>query len=251
MRVSERQVIAHRVLQYYQKHGMKETVRHFAEEEEKPNTIRVIINRCLRTGSSEFKPKPGRSRTVATPEVVKAVKKKLINRNTSERVVAKEVGISDTTVHRIKSEHNIKTHKCIETPSYENDQADRAQNLCRKLYRKSSKKVFILDDETYVPADPKQVHVRKFYNFTDKSKVPNSVRFKPKAKFPKKFLVWQVIDELGNVSKPYVKLKSMKSDEYLEECLKKILLPFIQKYHSDSDVLFWPDLASIHYSKDV
>ena len=29
------------------------------------------------------------------------------------------------------------------------------------------------------------------------------------------------------------------------------MLPFIEKYHKTSEVLFWPDLATIHYQKDV
>ena len=43
----------------------------------------------------------------------------------------------------------------------------------------------------------------------------------------------------------------MKADEYLRECLIKRLLPFINKYHSDKEVLFWPDLAPIHYANSV
>ena len=36
---------------------------------------------------------------------------------------------------------------------------------------------------------------------------------------------------------------------YINECLEKRLLPFIRKYHGDFNYLFWPDLASSHYSK--
>ena len=28
-------------------------------------------------------------------------------------------------------------------------------------------------------------------------------------------------------------------------------MPFIEKYHKNSEILFWPDLATIHYSKEV
>ena len=43
----------------------------------------------------------------------------------------------------------------------------------------------------------------------------------------------------------------MKAEEYRTECLENRLLPFIQQYHNIDDVLFWPDLASIHYEKSV
>jgi transposase len=33
--------------------------------------------------------------------------------------------------------------------------------------------------------------------------------------------------------------------------VKKRLIKFINKHHSDSNYLFWPDLASAHYAKDT
>jgi hypothetical protein len=44
-------------------------------------------------------------------------------------------------------------------------------------------------------ADPKNIPGQKYFNFVHKSEVPNDVRHKPKEKFPKKFLVWQAMDE--------------------------------------------------------
>ena len=43
----------------------------------------------------------------------------------------------------------------------------------------------------------------------------------------------------------------MNADLYLNECIKKRLIPFIKKWHSNSNVLFWPDLAQAHYAKRV
>jgi len=43
----------------------------------------------------------------------------------------------------------------------------------------------------------------------------------------------------------------MKAEEYLTECIQKRLVPFIRKYHNIKDVLFWPDLATIHYQRGV
>ncbi len=38
---------------------------------------------------------------------------------------------------------------------------------------------------------------------------------------------------------------------YLEHCLKRRLIPFIKRYHPNCNVLFWPDLATCHYAKEV
>ena len=72
-------------------------------------------------------------------------------------------------------------------------------------------------------------------------------KVKSKTKFFQKYLVWQCIDEHGNVSKPYVSKGTMNSKTYKSECVLKRLIPFIKK----RDVLFWPDLASCHYTAEV
>ena len=37
----------------------------------------------------------------------------------------------------------------------------------------------------------------------------------------------------------------------MKECIDKRLLPFIGKYHSNGNYLFWPNLAKAHYSNIV
>ena len=37
---------------------------------------------------------------------------------------------------------------------------------------------------------------------------------------------------------------------YQNECLKKILIPFLQKHLADGQYVFWPDKASLHYAKE-
>ena len=91
------------------------------------------------------------------------------------------------------------------------------------------------------------------YYTADKSKCPDSVRFAGKDKFEKKILVWIAISDRG-MSKPLFRSQkscAINSKIYIEECLKKRLLPFIQSTHQDDEYAFWPDLASAHYSKET
>ena len=44
-----------------------------------------------------------------------------------------------------------------------------------------------------------------------------------------------------------ISYKTLSSDLYMEKCLKKRLLSFIKK--CDMPTIFWPDLATIYYSK--
>ena len=44
---------------------------------------------------------------------------------------------------------------------------------------------------------------------------------------------------------------AVNQDLYGEECIRKRLIPFIKKYHSQDEFIFWPDLASSHYAESV
>ena len=43
----------------------------------------------------------------------------------------------------------------------------------------------------------------------------------------------------------------MTSNIYLNKRIKKRLIPFLKKHYNIEDVLFWTDMASIHYSTKV
>jgi len=157
-----------------------------------------------------------------------------------------------------QSAQNFKLHELgrkaytkKKAPKYVKDQAKRAKSGARKVYKKTLSQILVIDDETYVPCDPDDVPGRSFYHATDPKAVPYSERIKPKAKFLKKYLVWQALDANGNVSEPFVSQGTINSQVYRDECLKKRLLPFIDKHHDRSEVIFWPDLATSHYASIV
>ena len=224
MRVFERQTIAKLVVQFYTnfaKFSKALTVKHFLPMGEKANTIYKILERYDRTGSPDFKPKTGRKRTVATPAVTRKVVRKLKNSNRSERETARELQIPKSTVHLIKKREGLRTGKCVKAPKMSEDQQKRCKTNARKVLTQSAHKILILDDETYVPADPSDITQNRHFNYIDKNSVPNEVRFRGISKFPKQYLVWQAIDECGHLSEPYIKIGTMKADEYLEECIIK------------------------------
>ena len=43
---------------------------------------------------------------------------------------------------------------------------------------------------------------------------------------------------------------SVNSAIYIKEYLEKRLLPLIEEFHIDGNYIFWPDLASAHYSNE-
>ena len=85
-----------------------------------------------------------------------------------------------------------------------------------------------------------------------RTQTPDDVKHFNKAKYEPKVVVWIAISPKG-LSKPYFRPSGMAINQevYLNECIIKRLVPFIQEHHSDGKYVFWLDLASSHYAKTV
>lgn len=257
---SESEELGKRVVHFFENIANRDkslTYSHFIAEGISKSTIHGMIGRYLDRGTSKSRKKSGRPRSVATKEVVGAIEKAVKNNpNLSVRDGSAKLSISKSTYGRVKVQDlGIKAYRKESVPKYTGDQAERAKTACRRIYRKrlltEEPTILIIDDETYVPVDRDQIPGVEYYHCKEKGDVPDQNRFKRKEKFFKKFLVWQAIDEFGNVSDPFVSTGTVNGEVYLKECLKKRLMPFIQKYHQNSKVLFWMDMASSHYKKEV
>jgi hypothetical protein len=88
------------------------------------------------------------------------------------------------------------------------------------------------------------------YYTSDPLTTPSNIKLKFKKKFEPKLMLYIVISENG-ISKPYFKPSGLaiNQETYEKECLVKILIPFIKKYHFKDNYIFWPDKAPAHYSK--
>jgi transposase len=252
----DNEVFARRVIHFYENQGQrskKVTATHFFAEGKKKKSIRQIITRYESTGKLEYKKLSGRPPSVATARKISKVKL-LFQRvpSTSVRVVARKLNLkrstlSDMKVHKL----GITAHTKKKAPHYVKDQESRAKTGLRKIYNKMKKKILVLDDETYVTDDPSQLPGRKFSHAMDHSQLEYNEKFKGVTKFPKKYLIWHAMDQLGNISEPYISEGTMTSTVYLEECVKKRLIPFTLKHHEIEKIFFWPDLATPHYAKIV
>lgn len=256
MKYREREELAKRVVQFYENrggHNLQKTIKHFKEETISRQTVTNIITRFNERGNAEYLPNRGPVPKISTPEMCNAVRKSFPEGSSaSVRFVAKKLGIPKSTVSDIKvKKWGIKARIKADAPKYIKDQEERAKIGCQNILRKAARKVIIMDDETYVPLDPSQVPGRKFYHCTNIANVPTSKKTKPKAKFTKRYLVWQALDGFGNISEPYISDGTMDQKTYLRECIQLRLIPFIDKHHDRKDVFFWPDMASCHYAGTV
>ena len=107
-------------------------------------------------------------------------------------------------------------------------------------------------DESYFTLAHTSINGNDRFYTSDFDSTPAMVKYSPTAKYEKKILVYVCFSEKG-ISKPYFVPSGVAVNQkvYLEECFKKKLIPFIAKYHSDGEYVFWPDLASAHYAKSV
>lgn len=69
-----------------------------------------------------------------------------------------------------------------------------------KFYQKTLKTILIIDHEYYIPADPEDVSVKQYIHASNRDDVSYCDRVRPKAKFKKKYLIWQAIYKFGNIS---------------------------------------------------
>lgn len=231
------QIRANQIINFFQRSNFdrKKTLQHFSEQNVSKSTIKRHIKRFVESGTSEFKPIPGRPITVNTrangKRVIGCLKR---NPSKSVRAISQSLKVTKSSVQRIKVKNQVKTYTKRKVPKYIKDQEERAKKGCHWLYRKlvpsGGNFMIVMDDETYVPADPDQVHSKDYYSQIHGVELPESAKVKPVEKFPKKFLVWQAIAQDGSVSKPYIKSGTMKSPEYLDKCVKEILVPFIKRF---------------------
>jgi len=250
------QELAIRICHYYEDaahRDRKKTYQYFTSQGIAKMTICRILQRYDARGTAIYKKHEGRTATVLTSKVVNQVDQAYKrDPNLSVRKLAQKLNISPRSVHRAKVDKlKLQTFKAISTPKYVKDQAERAKRNCRKIVEKrlskEPQKILVIDDETYCPIDPDDINGPKYYTCKHKSDVSVKAKTKPKKKFVKQYLVWQCMDETGAVSKPYVTTATMTNKNYLKSCLKRILIPFI----NGRDVLFWPDMASCHYHRNV
>ena len=215
--------------------------------------VRNAIRKFGEDNTSEDKPKTGRKKGPANPQLDKRILKAFEQKKeVSVRDVAKKVGTSKSNVLRAKERLNLRTYKKQKQPKRSPKQEASIRPRVRKLYNTilaGNSNCIIMDDETYVKLDYKSLPGPQYYTVREGQVLNQSETSIEVEKFGKKAMVWQAICSCGKISKPFITTASMNSEIYIKECLQKRLLPMIRS-HKDP-VVFWPDLASCHYSKST
>lgn len=173
----------------------------------------------------------------------------------SFRKLARKYKINDKTVKKILKRNGITLNKRKDAPKISEKQEKVIKTRLRKLSRGPLKKEndhidVIMDDESYFDENGMSFHGSNTFLSSDPKNEPHDIKYREKSKYPFKIMVWVAISKKGR-SRFFVKKTqgAVNSEIYIKDCLKSKLLPFIKKYYPDDNYVFWPDLASSHYSK--
>jgi hypothetical protein len=217
------------------------------------SSVGKVIKRYKESLTVERSPgsgrKPGPVDKKLTLKVLKSVRK---NPGLSDSDRAQRYKTSRSNIQNIRSRAGLKSYRAIKNPNRNDKQNLTAKSRARLLYKQVMTKFrgcILMDDETYVKNDFKQLPGQKFYVSTIRGNVPDINKFVLQKKYAKKLMIWQAICSCGIKSKAFVTSLKMDRHLYMKECLKKRILPMIRSHNVP--VKFWPDLASCHYAKDT
>lgn len=215
-----------------------------------PRTACDIIKRYKETLTIERKEGSGGKRKATRAQTrVKVINSIKRNPRLSDQDRAKQYGISKTAARNIRVKAGYKSYHVIKHPNRSDKQSLVAKKRARLLYETVLTKFngcFLMDDETYVKCDYKQIPGRQYYVSKIRGNVPDKYKYVYQEKFAKKLMIRQGICSCGMKSKVFVTSSTMNSEFYIKECLQKQILPMIRSH--TVLVKFWPDLASCHYS---
>lgn len=255
---AEREALSQRICNFYHDSAnkcVKTTVNYFKKQNIPRSTIHYILKKYLRYGTTKDRSRSGRPVKLSDKNLSDLVESVNNRCGLSQRKMGRKFRVHHTTISRnLRKRTSIVIRRRRTAPKMNNEQQEiRAKKNCGKLYRKLLNGYdLIIDDEKYFKLSGDNVLGNRFFYSTDPSTTPSNVKFIKKKKFDSKVMIWMAISSRG-VSNVYVhrSKQGVRQETYLKECIKKRLLPFIAKYHSNGNYLFWPDLAKAHYSNIV
>ena len=244
---------------FYQKHwsmGKSYTYKYFSKLGISKATIYRVMEKMDKGESLARKAGSGRKAEKMTSRKVRVMKRYMKeNLGASQRKAALKFGVSLAYVNKIvrtKTKLSYRRRKRVPgaTEEQKKKQKQRCSRLIRNEMKAKNKAQIIMDDESYFFfKGNNQPGNRGFYS-DDIGGTGDGVRYASADKFTPKVMVWVAFSEHA-ISQPFfLQRGAMDSDTYRTKCLPK-LQKFVQDNYRGQKVIFWPDLASAHYQKDV
>lgn len=246
-----------RVYRFYEANrsqGKMYTIEHFQAEGEHQKTIRRIIDRFINGIDISHQRGAGRPAIKMPKRQVTSLLKYFDHKDkVSQRKASRKYNICQSYVNKIlKTKSKIKKRIKRTIPKRTEHQKRMSRLRCSTLWRKTKDISIIMDDESYFTLSHSSINGNDIFYSSDSNLTPPKVKYKEKAKFEKKILVWIAASPKG-LSEPYLVPSGMAINKeiYKTECIQRRLLPFINTNYSEDEYLLWSDLASSHYANNV
>ena len=236
--------------------GILYTYTNFKKSGFSKSQIYAIMQTFDQTGSVERKIGSGRPQKLDGKKQLAL--KNMVNHKAgvSQRKLANKFNIHQSTVGRILKKNGLKHRKRQPAPKRSEAQIQRQNEqlagACGDGWANlDDPRDLVLDDESYFPLNGAEIPGNSGFYSSDPSKTPAEIKFKRCDKFPEKVMVWAVISKEG-IGKIHVfnKHESMNGQMYREKCLPLMLKFVDEQYESRDQVIFWPDLATCHYTQE-
>ncbi|CAF3388174.1 unnamed protein product [Rotaria socialis] len=255
---NEREARLQRICNFYidsSNNSVKTTVNCFKKQNIPQTTIYNILRKYHQHGTTKYLPKSDRPYKISVKQLDGLVKSVNNWCGLSQRKLGRRFRVHHSTISRtLRKRTSVVIRKRRKAPKmYSEDQENRARKNCGKMYHKLlSGCDVILDDEKYFKLNGNNVGGNTFFYSTNPVTSPPNIKFQKRKKIEPKLTTWMAMSSKW-VSDVYIhrSKQAVLQTTYLNECVNKRLLPFIEKYHHNGNYLFWPDLASAHYSNLV
>ncbi|CAF1507070.1 unnamed protein product [Adineta ricciae] len=222
---SERECLAKRIVQHYvniANRRKKIIVNHFLQEKIPRQSIYDTIKKFEEFGAVGDRSRTGRPKKLSKQELTRL--KRLFDH---KACISLRQVVPDFDVHIITISRNL---KAMEVPT-------RARRLYLTLFNGNVE--LVMDDEKYFLLHNESISANRGLYISDSNATPPAVKFKRTQELEPKIFVWIAISQNG-ISMPFFKehQQAVTQMTYLNECIKRRLMPFIEEYHHKRKVLF-------------
>lgn len=252
------------IAEFYQQHldeGKEHTARHFMVNHglSRSTVLRAcqIQDRINARENQSLDRQPGSGRPKALTQnqerqILRAVENK---KGPSTITQARRFSVDQRTVQRTLHRQGAKAPKRQKAPAITEAQMARVRErstlLSQNFFPPGGSMAIVLDDESFFTLKGDEVRGNDRIWTRDISTCPPEVRFRQKEKFTKKLLVHAAISTRGVSELTFIEGGYAVNRFVYIEILRKTVVPFIRRHHSNGRYWFWPDLASAHYANDT
>lgn len=220
-------------------------------------TIENTVRRFRETGTTKDRPRSGRPATATTPIITRSIRDKIRhNPKRSLRKVAKELNISEKTVRNyVKKRLGLQPIKLQKSHALTDDSKQKRLQRCRELLKRF-KPVDTLD---ILFTDEKLFTVEQSFNHQNDriwsksvKDANNNGRYVSRKGHPASVMVWAGVTATGKTPLVFVDQGvKVNSQNYLNDILKKHVLPWSQTHFAGRNWTFQQDSAPAHKAKVV